>query len=373
MISILFIGPIPPPYHGVSVADNMLLSSDAAKKYNIHVIDTAKGKSIGDIEKLKFKNYINALYSIIEVLIQLLFFRIDEVYVPISQNKRAFIRDSLYIKLAKLFKKKIIIHLHGGNFKNFYNDSSRLLQKYIYSSLKGVNAAIVLGNSLRYIFKDIVDDSKIYVVENGINFKADSVKKQYSKKKKILYLGNLVEMKGVLNIVRAIPSILAVDKNVFFTFVGAWESRSFKNKVMNIIQNNNLDEYVSFKGVLTGKDKEGELKESDIFLFPPYCEEGQPLVLIEAMAAGLPIITTNRGCISEMIVHDENGIIIEKNNVEDIVRAVIKLINDMELCKRFSTNNIERYKSYYTQEDFCNRFFKVVDDVYINNISERKI
>lgn len=374
MINILFLGPFPPPFHGVSVADDMLLSSDNVKNYNIHVIDTAKGKSIGDIERIKFKNIKSAVYAFFQEMFILLFFKVDIVYLPISQNKKAFMRDSLYIKLAKIFKKKVIIHLHGGNLRNFYNKSSRLMQKYIFKTLKKINGAIVLGKSLKYIFQGIIPDSKIYVVENGINFKMQKTHNKNNEIKKILYLGNLIETKGVLNIVKAIPMVIGKNNNVLFTFVGEWQNDFFKSKVMDIVINNNLEKYVKFTGVLTGTDKEKEFFESDIFLFPTYYpEEGQPLVLIEAMAAGLPIITTDKGCISEMIIHNENGIIIEKNNVEEIAVSVAELINDIDLCRNFSINNIQKYKNYYTQEDFCNRFFKVIDDVNFSNKSVRNI
>jgi glycosyltransferase involved in cell wall biosynthesis len=192
------------------------------------------------------------------------------------------------------------------------------MRYFIKKCLNYAEGVIVLGNTLKHIFDGLIPNEKIFIVENGIDITYSSTEvlsKEIRDKKRILYLGNLVESKGIFDIVKSIPKVVKENSNVIFTFIGAWDNFKFKSEVMEFIHQNSLENYTEFLGVLSGEKKSKMVLNSDIFVFPTfYPFEGQPLVLIEAMAAGLPIITTDHGCIAEMIEDKVNGIIIEKHN-----------------------------------------------------------
>lgn len=366
--SILFIGAVPPPYHGVSVANAILLNSKLMEKYIVIHIDNAKKKNIKEIGEKSIRNYWLNLIVIGEIIWKLLSTKIDIVYIQLSQNKLGFLRDYIYILAAKIFRKKILYHLHGGYFKKFYEESGSILKYFIKFSLKNCSGVIVLGQSLIHIFKDLVPGDRIFVVENGISqhvIDKNKFKDRYETHNiKVIYLGTLVESKGVLDILHAIPLIVEKCNNVEFIFVGSWQNIEEKNRALTYIRSQGIEGYVNFLGNKTGLEKEEILNNAHIFVLPTYyIFEGQPLVLIEAMASGLPIITTNQGCITEMIEDGYNGFIVKQRDINQIADKIIQFVENKDLCIQMGENNIKKYYDKYTAEHFCERFIRVVERI----------
>ena len=124
-----------------------------------------------------------------------------------------------------------------------------------------------------------------------------------------------------------------------------------------------MQDYFEFPGVVVGREKVKLFLKSDIFVFPSIEAEGQPLVILEAMAAGLPIITTDQGCIRETIIDGENGFIIEENNISRLADKVLQLISNNMLRQQMGIANRRRFLRYYTLDKFARNIGKVFAEV----------
>ena len=104
--------------------------------------------------------------------------------------------------------------------------------------------------------------------------------------------------------------------------------------------------------------------KSDIFVFPPIAPEGHPWVLVEAMAAGLPIISTNQGAISESVIDGENGFIVESNNANEIVEKIIYLLDNpekrIEMAKKSKLFHSNKFSEINMVENLSTVFNKVI-------------
>ena len=117
-----------------------------------------------------------------------------------------------------------------------------------------------------------------------------------------------------------------------------------------------LNRIVSYKGRKLGLDKRDIFRTADIFVFPTfYHDECFPLVLLEAMQYGLPIVTTSEGGIPDMVENGVNGFICEKNNPESLAMCLELLLNDESLRKRMGESGYEKYRNEYTLESFEKR------------------
>ncbi|AMM41433.1 MAG TPA: glycosyltransferase family 1 protein [Candidatus Atribacteria bacterium] len=366
---ILIIGPTPPPYHGVSVATEMILNSNLQRKFKIIHLDTADRRDLSNIGKIDFTN----IYLAFEHFLKFIWLCIREkpeiVYIPISQTTLGYLRDCLFLVPAKIFHKKVIVHLHGGYFRKFYEGSSKLMKNLIEWTLKEVKRAIVLGESLRYIFQGLVPDERIVVVPNGVdeklfektNLTIDTKSKNHIK---VLFLGNLIKSKGFFDVIKAIPKVIRRYSNVKFIFAGKFPNNyREQNEVFRYIEQNKLDSVVKFMEVVPGEKKIKLLLFSDVFIFPSY-NEGHPFVILEAMAAGLPIITTDVGAIRETVIDKENGFIIEKNNPKQIAEKIITLIKNPELRKKMGEKSRQRFLKYYTKDKFIENLSNVFREVF---------
>ncbi len=198
------------------------------------------------------------------------------------------------------------------------------------------------------IKREKFNKDKIKVIHNGINLenyhrisedKIINLKEQYSIKKNDIVIGevaNLREMKGHIDIIDAIPSIIQKFSNVKFFFAGADSSNGSVEKYAKA---KNVDKYIIFAGFCNNVPE--ILSIFDIFILPSLWE-GLPTSIIEAMAMGLPIIASKVGGIPELIDNGVNGILIEPRSPQQIASSIIYLLENRDIAKKMGERNIIR-------------------------------
>jgi len=357
---ILLLGPLPPPYHGVSVFTELLSESKELKKHlNLFTFNTTSKQNLEEVGRFSLKKIfqnIKIIYNFKKIIKKI---NPDIVYLPISQSKSGFLRDGFFILLSNKNSKKII-HLHGGNFHNLYNNSNMLFKKFINTVLKRVNKAIVLGESLKPVFKKWFKDNEIFVLYNGIKIQDHNLKANRDKNKIIIgYLGNLYKEKGFTDILIVFNELSEKYNNIEFHFAGEWFQPDLQQEIMEFIILNDLKSKVRFHGFLTGRDKEEFLLNTDIFVFNSYLNEGQPLVLLEALAKGCAIVSTNVGAIRETIQDQTNGFLIKPKDRYDLKQKIEILIKDEKLRKTMGEKSIEIFKNKFTFEHVEKNIIKI--------------
>ncbi|MGB0390750.1 MAG: glycosyltransferase family 4 protein, partial [Salibacteraceae bacterium] len=315
---VIIVGKLPPPFIGPAIATKIILDSSLKENFELIHLDTTINKSIDAFGKNGFKK-IGKNISIYLKLFQLLRkHKIDIIQIPISQTTVGFIKDSLFILIAALFSVKILIQLRGANIKNWLNSSSTLTKSYVRFCLAKAKGVIVLGNNLKHLFEDYFTINQIFVVPNGCDIEIPLIKSPENQPKvQLLYFSNLLESKGIKEILEAL--LLLKNKGVssfYLNAVGAWYDANFKEKCLAFVQENNLP--VSFHQPKTKNEKWEFFSNADIFVFTPNQPEGHPWSIIEALAAKLPIISTNQGAIIESVIDGKNGYIVDNNSHKQI-------------------------------------------------------
>jgi glycosyltransferase involved in cell wall biosynthesis len=362
---VLIIGPLPPPVHGVTVAVSRLLRLKELAPFDMIHLDTSDHRPISTIGKNDMVNYILSIKSYIEMLKILLKNRPSSVYVIISQSFLGFARDSIYIILGKIIcRSRIIIHLHGGYFNNFYHSSNILTKKYVDLIMRHVNKAIVLSQCFKNIFSKWLKEDQIEIVHNCCEpiiervgqrvYGENSAKRQIQN---ITFLSNLIPEKGVFEFVKAGVECLKSYPHLVFWIGGAWldEQSDLRNEIKKMINSseetrNNIREI----GYVFGKEKNDLLFKTDILVLPTYyIYEGSPTVIIEAMAGGIPVIATDHAGIPDLVVDKETGFLVPKKDFNSIVDRVKWLIQNQDAYKEMSIKSFKKYCCEYTLEK-CN-------------------
>jgi len=354
---IVIIGPTPPPYNGMSVVIANLLESDFRNHFDIISLDTADRRGLANVGRLDLHNVGLALKYGIQYLGILLTKRPEIVYVCVAQNALGYLRDSLFLAPSLLAGQKIVAHLHGSEFRRFYEQTSFVMKWLIRLTLSHVEKMIVLGSGLKQIFEGIVPVDRIAVIPNGV--KPLSCENKVSRKQsdhkhfQILYLGTLMKTKGFMEFLRSIPIILKEVPSARFTLVGEHCYPEEMQDAFDFTRDHKLSSYVEFPGILVRRDKERILLESDVFVFPPVAPEGQPLVILEAMAAGLPIIATPQGAITDMVIDGVNGFIVPPGDPAAIAEKVELLLKDEPLRIRMGRASHEIFLKRFTLNRWC--------------------
>jgi len=368
---IIFLGPVPPPYMGPTMATKVLLDSKLKEEFDLIHLDTSDHRDLTFLAKFDFTNVVLGIKSYFQLLFLLIFRWPKIVYIPISQTTIGYLRDSIYIILSKLFFRKVVCHLRGGNFQNWLRGASKATNWYVKLVHKLVDAQIVLGESIRTIFDNVIDPSKIHIVPNGKDILACTEEKDLDIIR-VLYLGNLKRTKGVLDVLHATKLIYQDHKKVEFNFVGAWSDEDAEVDIKAFISEN-PGIPINMLGVKTGKEKEEILCRSNLFIFPTYYpNEGHPWVIVEAMASGLPIISTRHAAIPDTIEDGVNGYFVEKKSAKDIYVKVMQIVRDPKLHKQMCDNSVELYQQRFTEEIMVEKMSRVFRAVLKMNKQEAK-
>lgn len=363
---VLIIGPTPPPYHGMTTVTQTLLESDILQRsYEVLHLDTADRRSQENMGRFDWTNAALALRHAGRLAGLVLRHRPDAVYVQVSQNAWAYLRDALFIIIAKVLGARVLTHLNGGGFRDFYeaaNPPTRWLIRWTSGLLDG---AAVLGRGLRWIYGGLVPEDRIFVLPNGI---PDPVSEGpaggATANVTITYLGTLIRSKGFPLLIRAMARLRSEGLPVRLVCAGSWYLDEDRAEAEALVSDLGLTDAVEFPGVVTGSAKERLLGETDIFGFPTsYPAEGQPFVILEAMAAGLPIVTTGRGAIPDMVETEVNGIVVPEGDLDALSGALRRLVEDPELRSRLARASRRRYEEHFTDEHCARRLVELLDTV----------
>jgi len=253
-----------------------------------------------------------------------------------------------YIKLGYIpayFSKKILKkpYIAYGRGSDIYYMSS-LMRKISKFFLKHAVKVIALTADMKQELQKIYD-GEISVIPNGVeldNYKNLQKKDFDVKNKKIIFVGVLRPVKGLEYLIKAMEIIHVEMENTILMIIGEGEERkSLETLVLKL----HLENVVIFTGDILNKNIPSYLIQGDVFVLPSL-SEGFPNVLLEAMAAGLPLVTTNINGLSEIIRNEENGYLVEPKNPQQLAEKILMVLNNSTQSKKFSNNNLKIVKKY---------------------------
>lgn len=274
----------------------------------------------------KFFNLAILVGGLFRMLIRLAFDRhIRIVHIHTASNID-FKRSTYFVQLAKIFRKKVVLHIHGGGFKKYFATN----HEWIAKELNRCDTLVVLSDSWKKWFETILPRKRIEVLENVVPQPIKVKKKKSDNRLHLLFLGSITESKGIFDLL----DVISNNKNVFEGKLCLHIGGNGKvDKLTNLIEAKDLQDMVTYEGWADEKKKSFLFSLSDIFILPSYTE-GLPVSILEAMSYGLPIIATRIGGIPDIVSENENGMLFEAGDKEAIEHILFQCLEDTEgLCK----------------------------------------
>lgn len=293
--------------------------------------DNLKTNNYLKIYKLGPKSKPNSSMSKIIFLIRLFFFILSRDYD--LMHVHPFL-PSIVAKLISIYKNTpLIITVHGTRlFEEEKITPSRLLEKYILTGIK-YDAQI----SVTKTFSKIPNiNKKIFVIPNAINVeKFSKIKATKFKKPTILWVGRFDPVKRVKDLILSAQYISNETKNFQIMLVGYGYE---EDKLRKLVKTLNLKNVI-FAGKKTGQNLVEVYKKSSLFVLPS-ASEGQPISVLEAKAASLPIVATNVGGISEIVQNGQEGFLVHPKNPKKLAEAILKILkNQNKYNQKLQENN----------------------------------
>ncbi len=361
---ILIVGPVPPPLHGVTVMTAALLEGVARSGLEMVHFDTSDHRNIANVGAFDVRNVGLALRHIAGFVRALRRTRPDLVYLPLSQGFAGFTRDAAFLVTARLFSIRVVVHAHGAQYQTFYRHAPALAHGLLRFCMARVQLIVVLAESLRGEFDGwATPPGGVVVVPNGVRDEWPGGPPRHAPREggTVLVLGALIPQKGFLDVLDAAPAVLSAVPAARFVFAGepVWDAATAAH-VNAALGRPGVEEAAAFAGAVDRAERRRLLETADVVVFAPRWDEGQGLVALEAMSAGLPLVATASGGLTETVRDGVEAIVVPRHDPQAIAAAVTRLLQDPELRACMGRAARERYESRYTLDGWVSRMRAVL-------------
>ena len=340
---------LPPPTHGASTinhrVDSILYNSKKIENKSFKLNYAKNFEEMHSSPLIKLNYTASILRSVIFEYIQN---RPKITYIAFSPFGFGFYRDIFFVALARLFSSKPYLHLHGTGLSIKKSKPRSLLLKWMFKHSK----LILISPSLYKDVAEFAPRSNIEIIENCVEDPGEH-KKERTEIIKILYLANLDERKGVKTAISAFSKIKENHSKARLIIAGSDTSLLTKKALQAFINSQypEIKQDIHLFGPAYGEDKKQLLMTADIFLYPSQ-HDAAPLVVLEALSYGIPVICSSQGALPDMINHGENGFISYSNTTTDYSRFFSACAENIE---RFSEAARRTYLAKYSPTIFEER------------------
>lgn len=356
---LILVAAMPPPITGQASATQMLVKC-LERRSIVHVIvDTSRPFAKSYLRARSPRRAIRLFRLFTEAYRQGRRVRSEGVvmYLQLGQSRAAMYRDFLFTMLAKALRWPLVVHIHGGGYRNIYDNADPITRVLARWTLRRARRVLILSDALRPMVDGLVSHAAVGIVENGVAVPQAGVgAKQQGGKLRILFLSNLYESKGYLVVLSCARLCHEEGLDYEFTLAGALTEETPVHPV-DFIERHNLSN-VRYVGVALGREKEGLLLQHNVMVLPTaYPYEGQPIAVLEGLAYGLCVVATGVGAISATIVNGVTGVRLEEQSAAELLRALKGLI-DPAYRQQLAAGGRELYESRHTEQRHCARMLE---------------
>ena len=335
---VLVIGPSPTKSKGgmATVISEIVGDKDLCRKYNIDIYDSYIDGGL----------ITRTIYSIYAFIIFCLTKKNYDVYHIHMASRGSTFRKGFYVRVAKKWKKKVIIHIHGAQYMEFYAEQSTCKKKKVLNILQSADMLIALSDSWKKKFEKEFRLTNCVSLPNGINTDefVDTICSMEENRNAFLFMGRLGERKGAYDLINAVQ--IAAKQNPYIKLFMAGDGEI--DKIKEKISQKGLNNFIEVVGWVDLNGKKELLKKVSTVVLPSY-NEGLPMSVLEGMASGKAIISTTVGAIPE-VVKDDNGILIQPGDVHALAKTLVKCSSDVEMISHMSIANIEKISQKFSMK-----------------------
>jgi len=304
-----------------TLIDDLLRSPLAAEFDFLHIASQAD--ECGKVGKLGL-----ALTSLARFILALCWWRPHLVYVHVGGNTSVF-RKVPFITLARLCGRRVLTHFHAGDFEANYARQHRLGRRLIRYGLNQSHGFIAVSQHLARLLGRLLPEARISVVPNGVrNAEFAGRCDADDSSVRLLFVGNMGRLKGERDLIRALERAIKVAPEIRVDMLGHGAET-----MTTLCRESGLWRRVDHLGPVPLEERASFFKRADIFVLPTYAE-GMPIAVLEAMAAGLPVITTPVGGVPELVEEGVEGYLVNPGDIDALADRIVRLANDLDQRRR---------------------------------------
>lgn len=362
---ILIVGLFPPPYSSGFRVINKYVADLLQEQFIVTQLDMSVGiltPSTSIFQSLIY--YIRNIFHFFKIFTQVYHIsrkdKIDLCYLSPSSTKIGHLRDIIIVRLLNKNVSNVVLNIQSGDYSEIFNRDwhKKLTRKYI----ERVTLAIFTSEVLKNRCLTYISENKCRIIRNTVDISLicsneEVIQKITNHKNKtnfnICYISNMVPTKGYMDMFEAIKMLNEQEReNLSVDYVGEWLSKDQEKEFRELIEANNLAQKFKIHGKVNNRKLiKSFYLTADVFVLPTYfAHEAQPVSLIEALNAGVPVITTRHASIPEFITNNYNGILVDKQSPEQIKDALVTLKYDKETYTLLANNARKSFNETFSHD-----------------------
>jgi glycosyltransferase involved in cell wall biosynthesis len=371
VLKVLLAAPLPPPHGGIAKWTTLMLGVTLPADIARHHFDCAVHTQYHFTSKLTLRRILGQLGLILRFGYTLLRLRPDVLHLTTSYDL-GWVRDNMFLRWAQFLGVATILNIRGGDFERFYRGLSSRRQKRALETLARCTALIPITEETAEFLRSL-GLPRVRIIPNCIELDSISPRRTavpvLGSRWRWLFVGWVTPSKGIeelLDALRAIPdaelTIIGPVVEGLNTDMAAMIRRALSDPLLR-------GRVIHVPG-LPISEIANAYPAHDLFVFPTH-REGFPNVLLEAMSAAIPIVSTRVGAIPEMARDDQEALLVAPRDSSALIHAIQRLQGDALLADRLSRAARRRVEACYGLEPISATWFGMYRSAAFENAARR--
>ncbi len=319
---------------GISTLIHDILHSPLAQKFEFrHIVSQVD-------QYRRFRKLLLAIGALIRFVANLVLWRPNLVYVHVGGHASLY-RKAVFIAVARLAGQRVLTHFHAGNFEYYYAQQGRWGRRFIRWGLGRSHRFIAVSHETAKVMRKVWPSVETAVVPNGVKLELFSSGRAaaagangHSNGRsngranghpvRLLFVGKMGCRKGEQDLIHALQQVVRTTPEIRLDMLG-----QLSDSIESLCRESGLRPYIDQLGPVSLERRIEFFQRADIFVLPTYAE-ALPIAVLEAMASGLPVVTTPVGGIPELLDDGREGYLVRPGDIDSIADRIARLVRDPE-------------------------------------------
>jgi glycosyltransferase involved in cell wall biosynthesis len=365
-IKLVFAAVKGPPFGGMPTVTAIFLTSSIFTVNDTLFVDTTPiNRDYGPLQIFRVMHSFRLFARLIKAVIQ---HHAQVVYI-MSPSLMGFYEKGVMALVCKLLGTRTVIHLLGGGFKNFYERSffNRILIRFL---LRRCDAVATVSEYWRSYVAKMVPQNKVWIIPNPVEAKKFlELKEKGFERKKVIFLfaGAITSYKGIRDLLEAVQKARDSMQTAKVRIIGDGD---LMDECQKKVKEEQLDDTISFLGYVSEEEKIRLFRTSDVFVLPSHMD-AFPVAILEAMSAGMPVVSTMVGGIPSIVHEGETGFLVPPGDINALSQRMIRLIEDPDLREKMGQRAAKYVSENFDVELVARRLNELLESVVHGEASKR--
>lgn len=259
-------------------------------------------------------------------------------------SRASFFRKSILLAAARICGSKTVFHLHGGIFRQFAEvESGPAARWWIRRTLVRSSLVIALSESSACFLNAFAPAAEVRVLVNSVPIKDEVAGALREQSGRILFLGRASRQKGVFELLAAVAALQAQFSQITLVIAGDGDLVEVRRAAERL----DVSSQVLILGWIGPQERNEQLLRASVFALPSH-DEGLPMAMLEAMAAGKAVVVTAVGGIPEVVNDHDNALLVPPRDVAALITALRTLLEDAGLRSRLAYRARETVRARFS-------------------------